>query len=106
MHNVCILYVVGRSPVDARGGQLEIAGVVVGSWGPNIPSSGRGRNSGLSPRVMSVGRGGNEGNGYPNRYIYDSFSHHSCITCPKVLGQPECTALEVSDVLIFVAGVE
>jgi hypothetical protein len=22
----------GRSPVDSRGGQLEIAGVVVGSW--------------------------------------------------------------------------
>lgn len=59
--------ILGRSPVDARGGQLEIAGVVVGSWGPNIPTSGRGRNSGLSPRVMSVGRGGNEGNGYPNR---------------------------------------
>lgn len=32
----------GRSPVDTRGGQLEIAGVVVGSW--------RGR-EGPSPHV-------------------------------------------------------
>ena len=28
----------GRSPVDTRGGQLQIAGVVVGSWGPNTKS--------------------------------------------------------------------
>lgn len=78
LHHTLLMYssalkmaivVLGRSPVDARGGQLEIAGVVVGSWGPNIPTSGRGRNSGLSPRVMSVGRGGNEGNGYPNRSV-------------------------------------
>ncbi|KAK3608099.1 hypothetical protein CHS0354_004756 [Potamilus streckersoni] len=52
--------ILGRSPIDARGGQLEIAGVVVGSWGPNLSSSGRGRGGGggatnLAPRVMSVG---------------------------------------------------
>lgn len=48
--------ILGRSPVDGRGGQLEIAGVVVGSWGPNLSAGGRGRaNNSLSPRVMSVG---------------------------------------------------
>lgn len=43
--------------MDARGGQLEIAGVVVGSWGPNLPGGNRGGRSGnqLSPHVMSVG---------------------------------------------------
>lgn len=45
----------GRSPVDARGGQLEIAGVVVGSWGPNLHGAARGRASNMAPQVMSVG---------------------------------------------------
>lgn len=27
--------IMGRGPIDARGGQLQIAGVVVGSWGAN-----------------------------------------------------------------------
>ncbi|KAL8608817.1 hypothetical protein ACOMHN_051422 [Nucella lapillus] len=41
--------ILGRSPVDSRGGQLEIAGVVVGSW--------RGR-EGPSPQVMAMSRRG------------------------------------------------
>ena len=28
-----VICVVGKSPVDSRGGQLQIAGVVVGQWG-------------------------------------------------------------------------
>lgn len=47
--------ILGRSPVDARGGQLEIAGVVVGSWGPNLHGAARGRASNMAPQVMSVG---------------------------------------------------
>lgn len=57
--------ILGQSPIDARGGQLEIAGVVVGSWGANIPGGRGGSNmGGMSPRVMSVGGGRR---GYPNR---------------------------------------
>ncbi len=53
--------------MDTRGGQLQVAGVVVGSWGANTQShrappsrpSNRGRpNGGLSsapPHIMSVG---------------------------------------------------
>ncbi|KAJ8301186.1 hypothetical protein KUTeg_020173 [Tegillarca granosa] len=78
--------ILGRSPIDARGGQLEIAGVTVASWGPNLSSgaAGGGRDvgrrppnmggNGLSPRVMSVGngprrfqRGGMQGMGGPMR---------------------------------------
>lgn len=47
----------GRSPVEAQGGQLEIAGVVVGQWGPNM-SNRRSRGSQLPPQVMSVGHRG------------------------------------------------
>lgn len=46
----------GRSPVDGRGGQLEIAGMVVGRWGPNLSASGGGKGgNSMQPRVMSVG---------------------------------------------------
>jgi len=51
----------GRSPVDSRGGQLQIAGVVVGSWGGNTQSHNQraGRMAGgpnsQPPQVMSVG---------------------------------------------------
>uniref|UniRef100_T1INJ6 Constitutive coactivator of PPAR-gamma-like protein 1 n=1 Tax=Strigamia maritima TaxID=126957 RepID=T1INJ6_STRMM len=45
----------GRRGMLARGGQLEIAGVVVGSWGPNFGASGRGRNVQVPPQVTSVG---------------------------------------------------
>ncbi|KAK3691038.1 hypothetical protein RRG08_049343 [Elysia crispata] len=49
----------GRSPVEAQGGQLEIAGVVVGQWGPNMSNRrGRGGNSQMPPQVMSVGQRG------------------------------------------------
>ena len=53
---------VGHSPVDARGGQLQIAGVVVGQWGANTQSRGGGRGLQMNPqranpRVMSVGPG-------------------------------------------------
>lgn len=30
-----------RRPIPSRGGQLEIAGVVVGQWGPNYGQPGR-----------------------------------------------------------------
>jgi len=43
-----------RRPLLARGGQLEIAGVVVGSWGPNYGIGARGRNL-MSPQITSVG---------------------------------------------------
>ena len=81
----------GRSPVDSRGGQLQIAGVVVGNWGPNVQSqqtksqgnvapphvtavgSRRGMR-GLSPggRTIARGRGlqvrvGSAGSGYNGR---------------------------------------
>ncbi|XP_041349782.1 constitutive coactivator of PPAR-gamma-like protein 1 isoform X2 [Gigantopelta aegis] len=60
--------ILGRSPVDQRGGQLEVAGVVVGSWGPNYSAAERGRgghpgqggppgHNGM-PQVMSMGRRG------------------------------------------------
>ena len=57
LRECCPLMLLGRSPVDGRGGQLEIAGVVVGSWGPNMSSGGRGGRGGnpMHPRVMSVG---------------------------------------------------
>nr|CAD7464093.1 unnamed protein product [Timema tahoe] len=47
-----------RRPVPARGGQLEIAGVVVGSWGPNYGSrvplvTSKGVR--LGPQVTSIG---------------------------------------------------
>ena len=51
----------GRSPVDSRGGQLQIAGVVVGNWGANTQSHGNQRGNRVSgpnnqpPQVMSVG---------------------------------------------------
>ncbi|GFS19690.1 constitutive coactivator of PPAR-gamma-like protein 1-like protein [Elysia marginata] len=48
-----------RSPVEAQGGQLEIAGVVVGQWGPNMSNRrGRGGVSQMPPQVMSVGQRG------------------------------------------------
>ncbi|XP_059152250.1 constitutive coactivator of PPAR-gamma-like protein 1 homolog isoform X2 [Physella acuta] len=47
--------ILGRSPIEAQGGQLEIAGVVVGQWGPNM-SGRRGRGGQIPPQVMSVGQ--------------------------------------------------
>ena len=52
------------SNVDGRGGQLEIAGVVVGNWGANMEGGHRGRRAGRArgnnfmappPIVASVG---------------------------------------------------
>lgn len=54
----------GHGPIDSRGGQLQIAGVVVGSWGANThvqqqTGGGRGRGTHvappLPPQVLSVG---------------------------------------------------
>ena len=50
----------GAGQVDSRGGQLQIAGVVVGNWGPNIQAQhqkqrGRGRGDPPPPQVTSVG---------------------------------------------------
>ena len=48
----------GHSPVDGRGGQLQIAGVVVGNWGANTHGGGNrgGRQSNIGPpQVTSVG---------------------------------------------------
>ncbi|GFO23155.1 constitutive coactivator of ppar-gamma-like protein 1-like protein [Plakobranchus ocellatus] len=51
--------ILGRSPVEAQGGQLEIAGVVVGQWGPNMSARrGRGGASPMPPQVMSIGQRG------------------------------------------------
>ncbi|ESO82329.1 hypothetical protein LOTGIDRAFT_223375 [Lottia gigantea] len=65
----------GRSPVDARGGQLEIAGVVVGSWGANVPSR-RGR-QGPTPQIMSVGGG--------RRFVTNFYSSSWCFVNPEAL---------------------
>ena len=57
-------------PVPNRciGGQLEIAGVVVGSWGANIPGGRGGSNmGGMSPRIMFVS---GARRGYPNRLVH------------------------------------
>lgn len=43
-----------RRPVPSRGGQLEIAGVVVGQWGPNYGSMPPGR---LPQPIQSHARG-------------------------------------------------
>ena len=61
----------GHSPVDSRGGQLQIAGVVVGNWGANTHGGGNrwGRQSHIGPpQVTSVG---------PRRY---SCNVQSCIS--------------------------
>ena len=45
--------------MEAQGGQLEIAGVVVGQWGPNMSNRrGRGGAPQMPPQVMSVGQRG------------------------------------------------
>lgn len=69
---------VGRRSIPANsGGRLEIAGVVVGSWGPNygLAPVGMGRSVMVQPQVTSVGgignytgsiyRGGGGGGGRP-----------------------------------------
>lgn len=38
-----------------RGGQLEVAGIVVGSWGPNYGQGPRSPNRSIPPQVVSVG---------------------------------------------------
>ncbi|CAG0899993.1 unnamed protein product [Darwinula stevensoni] len=51
----------GRRALPARGGQLEIAGVVVGQWGPNYPGGGGGRGRGnmyMEPQVPVMAVGG------------------------------------------------
>lgn len=49
----------GGPPVDGRGGQLQIAGVVVGQWGANTQAQqrpmGRGTHMSQGPQVTSVG---------------------------------------------------
>lgn len=55
-----VISVLGITPVDARGGQLEIAGVVVGSWGANTTAQqrhygGRNQHGSPPPCIMSVG---------------------------------------------------
>ncbi|KAG8233956.1 hypothetical protein J437_LFUL014165 [Ladona fulva] len=58
---------VGRRSVLARGGQLEIAGVVVGSWGPNFGSAGGGGNAnpGGGGTNVGTGIGHHRGAGHP-----------------------------------------
>ncbi|CAH1784990.1 unnamed protein product [Owenia fusiformis] len=69
-----------RGPVDQRGGELQIAGVVVGSWGGS-GNKGRGRSTHIAPQVTSVGpgqqrrggpamRGGGRGGMAPNPSAY------------------------------------
>ena len=52
-----VICVVGKSPVDSRGGQLQIAGVVVGQWGANTAGRPGGRGTHVAPQVYSVGPG-------------------------------------------------
>lgn len=58
----------GHQRVVPRGGQLEVAGVVVGSWGPNFGQGPRSPTRNIPPQVVSVGgaargRGGNNAAG-------------------------------------------
>ncbi|KAG8182672.1 hypothetical protein JTE90_012908 [Oedothorax gibbosus] len=47
----------GHQRVMPCGGQLEVAGVVVGNWGPNYGHRPKSENRSLPPHVVSVGRG-------------------------------------------------
>ncbi|KAF7279184.1 hypothetical protein GWI33_007593 [Rhynchophorus ferrugineus] len=49
-------------PIQSRGGQLQIAGVVVGSWGANYGYQGNARQNQMLPGGMTVPRG--RGRGY------------------------------------------
>lgn len=60
MEMIGVSFLLGMTPVDTRGGQLQIAGVVVGSWGANTKAQQRhygSRNQHESPPpcIMSVG---------------------------------------------------
>ncbi|XP_030761684.1 constitutive coactivator of PPAR-gamma-like protein 1 homolog isoform X2 [Sitophilus oryzae] len=54
-------------PIPSRGGQLQVAGVVVGSWGANYGYQGNARQNQILPAGMTVprarGRGFNPGSG-------------------------------------------
>lgn len=45
----------GHQRVVPRGGQLEVAGVVVGSWGPNYGQGPRSPSRNIPPQIVSVG---------------------------------------------------
>ncbi|GBN52167.1 Constitutive coactivator of PPAR-gamma-like protein 2 [Araneus ventricosus] len=45
----------GHQRVVPRGGQLEVAGVVVGSWGPNYGQGPRSPSRSIPPQIVSVG---------------------------------------------------
>ncbi|XP_071043900.1 constitutive coactivator of PPAR-gamma-like protein 1 homolog, partial [Parasteatoda tepidariorum] len=48
----------GHQRVVPRGGQLEVAGVVVGSWGPNYGQGPRSPSRNIPPQIVSVGGAG------------------------------------------------
>lgn len=49
------IYCTGHQRVVPRGGQLEVAGVVVGSWGPNYGQGPRSPSRNIPPQIVSVG---------------------------------------------------
>ncbi|KAK7086333.1 hypothetical protein SK128_018849 [Halocaridina rubra] len=57
----------------SRGGQLQVAGVVVGSWGPNYGSNGRPRGGARYPQYGGGMRDGSSGSmvgrGQPTRFV-------------------------------------
>ncbi|XP_035211458.1 constitutive coactivator of PPAR-gamma-like protein 1 homolog, partial [Stegodyphus dumicola] len=55
----------GHQRVVPRGGQLEVAGVVVGSWGPNYGQGPRSPSRSIPPQIVSVG-GVGRGRPVPN----------------------------------------
>ncbi|XP_054722197.1 constitutive coactivator of PPAR-gamma-like protein 1 homolog [Uloborus diversus] len=58
----------GHQRVVPRGGQLEVAGVVVGSWGPNYGQGPRSPSRNMPPQVVSVG-GVGRGRGNANHGV-------------------------------------
>ncbi|GIY76867.1 hypothetical protein CDAR_513192 [Caerostris darwini] len=48
----------GHQRVVPRGGQLEVAGVVVGSWGPNYGQGPRSPSRNIPPQIVSIGGAG------------------------------------------------
>ena len=55
----------GAGPVDARGGQLQIAGVVISNWGPNMHAQQQKRGGGGGGGGAAGGCGGGRGDAPP-----------------------------------------
>lgn len=64
----------GHQRVVPRGGQLEVAGVVVGSWGPNYGQGPRSPSRNIPPQIVSVG-GVSRGRTTSNHAVGRGFNH-------------------------------